>query len=127
MNSSLETAHSTAMNIVPVNGYAPTVSQPLHRVTTAIAPTLQTLNAANAQLNLQNSTARANGLNAANIIGSTQTLMQSIPSDSDNKTKERCKYLQQLLNDRKQCQSYPSIFQHVERLLDEGKSSLPCP
>uniref|UniRef100_H2ZKV9 K Homology domain-containing protein n=1 Tax=Ciona savignyi TaxID=51511 RepID=H2ZKV9_CIOSA len=37
----------------------------------------------------------------------------------DKKTRERVNYLQQLLKDKKQCQLYPAIFVHVERLLDE--------
>lgn len=32
-------------------------------------------------------------------------------------------YLAQLLKDRKQLAAFPNVFAHVERLLDEGKSS----
>jgi len=33
-------------------------------------------------------------------------------------------YLAQLLKDRKQLAAFPSVFLHVERLIDEGKSTL---
>nr|CAB3265341.1 protein quaking-B [Phallusia mammillata] len=59
---------------------------------------------------------------SSNLIASTTVAMlQSLPQNSnlDKKTKERVNYLQQLLKDKKQCQLYPSIFVHVERLLDE--------
>lgn len=32
-------------------------------------------------------------------------------------------YLAQLLKDRKQVTAFPNVFIHVERLIDEGKSS----
>lgn len=33
-------------------------------------------------------------------------------------------YLAQLLKDRKQLAAFPNVFNHVERLLDEGKYKL---
>ena len=62
--------------------------------------------------------------NNANLLAATTSAMlQSLPQSSnlDKKTRERVNYLQQLLKDKKQCQLYPSIFLHVERLLDEGR------
>jgi len=62
--------------------------------------------------------------NSSNLISSTTSAMlQTLPQHShlDKKTKERVNYLQQLLKDKKQCQLYPSVFAHVERLLDEGE------
>lgn len=35
-------------------------------------------------------------------------------------------YLSQLLKDKKQIQAFPSVFVHLERLLDEGKNRLKC-
>ena len=60
---------------------------------------------------------------ASLIAATTSAMLQSLPQNSslDKKTRERVSYLQQLLKDKKQCQLYPSIFLHVERLLDEGK------
>ena len=57
------------------------------------------------------------------IAATTSAMLQSLPQSSslDKKTRERVNYLQQLLKDKKQCQLYPTIFVHVERLLDEGK------
>lgn len=120
MTSPALPAHSATLNMVPLNGFASTVSQPLSRISNAVAPTIQTLNSTSSQINqLQSTTSRTNGYCANTLLGATQALMQSLPHDSDSKTKERCNYLQQLLKDKKQCQSYPSIFLHVERLLDE--------
>lgn len=42
-----------------------------------------------------------------------QTQQQSTQSIAD--------YLAQLLKDRKQLAAFPNVFNHVERLLDEGK------
>ena len=57
------------------------------------------------------------------IAATTSAMLQNLPQNSslDKKTRERVNYLQQLLKDKKQCQLYPTIFLHVERLLDEGK------
>lgn len=38
-----------------------------------------------------------------------------------NSTQSIADYLAQLLKDRKQLAAFPSVFIHVERLLDEGK------
>ena len=56
------------------------------------------------------------------ISPTTSAILQTLPNASniDKKTKDRVDYLQQLLKDKKQCQVYPSVFVHVERLLDEG-------
>lgn len=45
--------------------------------------------------------------------GSTQHHHQSTQSIAD--------YLAQLLKDRKQLAAFPNVFNHVERLLDEGR------
>lgn len=39
-----------------------------------------------------------------------------------NTTSSIADYLAQLLKDKKQLAAFPSVFLHVERLLDEGKS-----
>ena len=56
------------------------------------------------------------------IPPTTSAILQTLPNASniDKKTKDRVDYLQQLLKDKKQCQVYPSVFVHAERLLDEG-------
>lgn len=41
--------------------------------------------------------------------------------DSNNTT-SIADYLAQLLKDKKQLAAFPSVFLHVERLLDEGKT-----
>ncbi|KAK3878994.1 hypothetical protein Pcinc_016401 [Petrolisthes cinctipes] len=43
--------------------------------------------------------------------------------DSNN-TSSIADYLAQLLKDKKQLAAFPSVFLHVERLLDEGSNSL---
>ena len=40
---------------------------------------------------------------------------------NNNNTHSIADYLAQLLKDRKQLAAFPSVFVHVERLLDEGK------
>nr|XP_018672062.1 protein quaking-B isoform X2 [Ciona intestinalis] len=80
------------------------------------APTIQTNGVP------QTSSQTINGsLTNSNLIAATSAMLQSLPHNSalDKKTKERVNYLQQLLKDKKQCQLYPTIFVHVERLLDE--------
>lgn len=42
-------------------------------------------------------------------------------SDSHQSTQSIADYLAQLLKDRKQLAAFPNVFNHVERLLDEGK------
>lgn len=39
-----------------------------------------------------------------------------------NTTTSIADYLAQLLKDKKQLAAFPSVFLHVERLLDEGKN-----
>lgn len=41
--------------------------------------------------------------------------------DNNNQTQSIADYLAQLLKDRKQLAAFPNVFQHIERLLDEGK------
>lgn len=36
-------------------------------------------------------------------------------------------YLAQLLKDKKQLAAFPNVFNHLERLLDEGKSNISNP
>lgn len=74
--------------------------------------------------NVTPSTSFNSSTNTASLIAATTSAMlQGLPQNSnlDKKTRERVNYLQQLLKDKKQCQLYPNIFLHVERLLDEGK------
>lgn len=42
-------------------------------------------------------------------------------NDSHQSTQSIADYLAQLLKDRKQLAAFPNVFNHVERLLDEGK------
>lgn len=41
--------------------------------------------------------------------------------ESHQTTQSIADYLAQLLKDRKQLAAFPNVFNHVERLLDEGK------
>lgn len=42
-------------------------------------------------------------------------------NNSPQSTQSIADYLAQLLKDRKQLAAFPNVFNHVERLLDEGK------
>lgn len=42
--------------------------------------------------------------------------------DANSNSHSIADYLAQLLKDKKQLAAFPSVFIHVERLLDEGKS-----
>lgn len=42
--------------------------------------------------------------------------------EQQQSTQSIADYLAQLLKDRKQLAAFPNVFNHVERLLDEGKS-----
>lgn len=44
------------------------------------------------------------------------------PQQQQQNTQSIADYLAQLLKDRKQLAAFPNVFNHVERLLDEGKS-----
>ena len=48
-------------------------------------------------------------------------LQSSTMSDSSPNTQNIADYLAQLIKDRKQITAFPSVFLHVERLLDEGE------
>ena len=41
-------------------------------------------------------------------------------NDEDRKMKDKCLYLKQLLQDKKQIQSLSGFFLHADRILDEG-------
>ena len=43
----------------------------------------------------------------------------------NNNTQSIADYLAQLLKDKKQLAAFPNVFIHMERLLDDGKSSAP--
>ncbi|GAB0088311.1 STAR_dimer domain-containing protein [Sergentomyia squamirostris] len=45
-------------------------------------------------------------------------------NNSQQSTQSIADYLAQLLKDRKQLAAFPNVFNHVERLLDEGKIAL---
>lgn len=47
--------------------------------------------------------------------------MSHVLNDSHQTTQSIADYLAQLLKDRKQLAAFPNVFNHVERLLDEGK------
>ncbi|CAK8686067.1 unnamed protein product [Clavelina lepadiformis] len=104
---------NTATNGFPltnITAQSPAQTIPHHTVT------MPQLNNGTAATSVNNSTTNLNL-----IAATTSAMLQNLPQNSnlDKKTKERVNYLQQLLKDKKQCQLYPSIFVHVERLLDE--------
>ena len=49
-------------------------------------------------------------------------MMSHSLNESHQTTQSIADYLAQLLKDRKQLAAFPNVFNHVERLLDEGKS-----
>lgn len=107
-----------------------TIPQQLNCYTTIAQQLAPSTSSSNNITISSNSSPLANGGNSPtlqlNLLASaTNSLLQSLPSDSeaDKQTKERCLYLQQLLKEKKQCQLYPSVFMHADRLLDEGKST----
>lgn len=53
-------------------------------------------------------------------VGSHNSSITQSPSPGSNAS--LADYLSQLIKDRKQLESFPHIFYHVERLLDEGTS-----
>lgn len=48
--------------------------------------------------------------------------MNTDNNNTQQSTQSIADYLAQLLKDRKQLAAFPNVFNHVERLLDEGKS-----
>lgn len=46
--------------------------------------------------------------------------IQPTPQQQHQSTQSIADYLAQLLKDRKQMAAFPNVFNHVERLLDEG-------
>jgi hypothetical protein len=44
--------------------------------------------------------------------------------ENDKKTRDKCLYLKQLLADKRSMAQMPGVFNHLERLLDDGKSRL---
>ena len=44
-------------------------------------------------------------------------------SETNKDDRNTTEYLAQLINDKKQMVAFPNIFVHVDKLLDEGKSS----
>lgn len=42
--------------------------------------------------------------------------------ENDKKTRDKCLYLKQLLADKRSMAQMPGVFNHLERLLDDGKS-----
>lgn len=46
--------------------------------------------------------------------------IQATPQQQHQSTQSIADYLAQLLKDRKQMAAFPNVFNHVERLLDEG-------
>lgn len=50
--------------------------------------------------------------------------MNHLVNDSHQNTQSIADYLAQLLKDRKQLAAFPNVFNHVERLLDEGNFDL---
>lgn len=41
--------------------------------------------------------------------------------ENDKKTRDKCLYLKQLLADKRNMAQMPGVFNHLERLLDDGK------
>lgn len=54
------------------------------------------------------------------IIGSTEYTKMNCDNNNHQTTQSIADYLAQLLKDRKQLAAFPNVFNHVERLLDEG-------
>lgn len=48
--------------------------------------------------------------------------MSNCDNNNQQTTQSIADYLAQLLKDRKQLAAFPNVFNHIERLLDEGKS-----
>lgn len=42
-------------------------------------------------------------------------------NEEERKTRDKCLYLKQLLQDKKQLQNLPGVFLHLDRVLDEGQ------
>lgn len=53
-----------------------------------------------------------------------QQVVAQTPQQQQQNTQSIADYLAQLLKDRKQLAAFPNVFNHVERLLDEGKPIL---
>lgn len=47
-------------------------------------------------------------------------MMNTCDNNNQQTTQSIADYLAQLLKDRKQLAAFPTVFTHVERLLDEG-------
>lgn len=47
--------------------------------------------------------------------------MSNCDNNNQQTTQSIADYLAQLLKDRKQLAAFPNVFNHIERLLDEGK------
>lgn len=48
--------------------------------------------------------------------------MSNCDNNNQQTTQSIADYLAQLLKDRKQLAAFPNVFNHIERLLDEGKN-----
>ena len=47
--------------------------------------------------------------------------------ENDKKTRDKCLYLKQLLADKRSMAQMPGVFNHLERLLDDGKLTYLIP
>lgn len=59
----------------------------------------------------------------ADILGSDLLKMSNCDNNNQQTTQSIADYLAQLLKDRKQLAAFPNVFNHIERLLDEGNNA----
>ena len=60
------------------------------------------------------------GPNSSHPLGNLHSNGVAV-NDEDQKIKDKCLYLKQLLQDKKQIQSLNGLFLHADRILDEGE------
>jgi len=68
------------------------------------------------------STSGSNG--GSNNSHGSNSIANSNILDDDKKMRDKCLYLKQLLQDKKQIQGLSGYFLHVDRILDEGENAM---
>ena len=58
-----------------------------------------------------------------NLPKANNLAINGTTGEEDRKVRDKCLYLKQLLQDKKQLQSLNGFFLHADRILDEGKKS----
>lgn len=61
------------------------------------------------------------GSSSSSTNGAAITLPNTVIASDLNKPPDSVDYLSQLIKDKKQLAAFPNVFQHIERLLDNGK------